>query len=216
MTHISTGLVRYVLQLTLFVYADHLIGSEDDGKGIGYKHKSIELRSGCKVHLSGKQNPMKIDITSSSYQNVAKGISMIEESLVDFISDENSSIRMLYDLMWSAEGSFKVKRNDGCNMVYREMNGIQSWCALIDLPYKEREEGKIEYHGKFLTRLELPLAGDCVIELFGDDFDVPLAYTSPFVLIRGTKHKDVKDAVLQVRDKMKRHQGRGCGCTPKW
>ena len=158
---------------------------------------------------------MKIDIHSSSPQNVAKGISMVEESLVDFISDENSSTRMLYELMWTAEGSYRVKKHDSCNMVYRELNGVQSWLALFDLPYKVRKGGHREYHGKFF-RLDLQLSGDCTIELFGDDFDVPLAHASPFVLIRGTKHKDVKDAVLLVRDKMTRHQGRGCGCTPSW
>ena len=66
-----------------------------------------------------------------------------------------------------------------------------------------------------MTRLK-PLSGDCKIELFGDGFGVPLEHASPFVLIRGTKHKDVKDAVFAARDAMRRHQGRGCGCTPKW
>jgi hypothetical protein len=197
--------------------ADHLIGSEDDGKGIGYKHKLVESRSGCKVHLSGKHDPIKIDITSSSSLNVGKGISMIEESLVDFISDENSSIRMLYELMLTATGSFKIEKKEyeGCRVVRRVYNGVKNWSVLFDLPYSVRGGSK-QYHGKFLTLVDLPMPDDCIIEVFGDDFDVPLAHTSPFALIRGIKLKDVTDVVLMVRDKMKRHQGRGCGCVPKW
>jgi hypothetical protein len=211
-------LIRYVvLQLTSYVCADHLIGSEDDGKEIGYKHKLIESRSDCKVHISGKHEPMKIDITSSSSLNVVKGIIMIEESLADFISDENSTTRMLYELFSTATGSYKIEKKmyEGCQMVRRVYNGVKNWSVLFDLPYSVRGGSK-QYHGKFLTLVELPMPDDCIIEVFGDDFDVPLARTSPFVLIRGNKLKDVTDVVLLVRDKMKRHQGRGCGCTPKW
>ncbi len=188
-----------------------------NGEGVGYKQKMIESRSDCRVHISGKQNPMKIDITSSSPLNVAKGISLIEESLADFISDENSTTRMLYEIISTATGCYKIekKKYDDCQMVRREYNSDKNWSVLFDLPYSVRGGSK-QYHGKFLTLVELPMPDDCIIEVFGDDFDVPLAHTSPFVLIRGNKLKDVTDVILLVRDKMKRHQGRGCGCTPKW
>lgn len=171
--------------------------------------------TGCRINISGRYHPMKIKISSNSDQNVAKGISMIEESLVKFVSDENSDKRMLYELVSTAEGTYKLKRNDGFGMLFRN----KKWWALFDLPYKDRGNSG-EYHGKFLTQLQPPLPGDCRLELFGDTFGVPLEHTTPFVLIRGTKHKDVKDAVSLIRVKMRKHQnrgtGRGCDCTPKW
>lgn len=199
----------------MIAITDHLIGYKNDGLDSGYRIKRIESMTGCKVHISGKHHPMKIDITSNMFQNVTKGISMIEESLMKFVSDENSEKRMLYELVSTAEGTYKFKRNNGLRMLYRN----NEWWALFDLPYNVRGNSG-EYHGKFLTHLQPSLSGDCRIELFGDTFGVPLEHTSPFVLIRGTKHKDVKDAVSIVRDKMRRHQnrgpGRGCDCTPKW
>jgi len=198
----------------------HLLGVKDDG--FGHKTKHIESMTSCRISISGKHHPMKIDITSNSALNIPLGISMIEESLVEYISDGNSEIRLLYDLIATAEGSYKFKRNDGWGMLLREYEGIKSWWALFELPYKAKEGGKAgEYHGKFL--LNLPLQGDCKIDLFGDTFGAPLAHTSPFVLIRGTKHRDVKDAVSEVRNAMIKHQSRRrgdkggvCGCTPKW
>lgn len=192
----------------------HLLGVEDGGL-TGHKTKQIESMTSCRISISGKHHPMKIDITSNSARNIAQGTSMIEESLVEYISDGNSEIRLLYDLIATAEGSYRFKKNDGWGMLLREYEGVKSWWALFELPYKGYEGSDGEYHGKFLTRLK-PLSGDCKIELFGDGFGVPLEHASPFVLIRGTKHKDVKDAVFAARDAMRRHQGRGCGCTPKW
>ena len=150
---------------------------------------------------------MKIDITSSSPRNVAQGISMIEESLMEFVSDENSEKKMLYELVSTAEGSYKVIKNDGFRIIYRDKE--KEWWALFELPY---HTGSGKHHGNFLTNIQIP--EDCKMELFGVN-GVPLEHASPFMLIRGT-NKDVKTAVSAVRDKMRKHQGRGCNCTPKW
>lgn len=155
---------------------------------------------------------MTIDITSSAPQNVAQGISMIEESLMEFVSDENSKKKMLFELLSTAQGSYKVKINDRCRMVNRD----NEWWALFDLPYKRYADATGQYHGKFLTQLQSEMPGDCKLELFGDAFEVPLEHASPFMLIRGTNHNDTVRAVLVARDKMRQHQGRGCNCTPKW
>ena len=155
---------------------------------------------------------MTIDITSSAPENVAQGISMIEESLMEFVSDENSEKKMLYELLSTAQGSYKVKINDRCGMIGRG----NEWWALFDLPYKSYGDSTGQYHGKFLTQLQPEMPGDCKLELFGNAFGVPLEHTSPFVLIRGTNHNDTARAVSVARDKMRQHQGRGCNCTPKW
>jgi len=190
----------------------HLLGVKIDGS-TGYKTKRIESMTSCKVSLSNKRHPMKIEITSTLPRNVAQGISMIEESLTEFVSDENSEKKMLYELLSTAEGSFNVKRNDDCRMISRG----KEWWALFELPY---HKGHGQYHGKFLIHSQSQMPGDCKLELFGDTFGVSLEHASPFVLIRGTKHKDVKDAVSIVRDKMRKHQNRrpgaACNCTPKW
>lgn len=191
----------------------HLVGVKNDGS-TGHKMKQIGSLVNCKVIISGKWiPPMKISILSSSPRNVAQGISMIEESLMEFLSDENSEKKMLHEMLLTAEGSYKVKRNDAYRMLCRD----KEWWALFELPF-HTESG--QYHGKFLTKINLELPGDCKMELFGDTFGVPLEHASPFVLIHGTKHNDVKDAVSALRDKMRKHQcrrpGEGCNCTPKW
>ena len=191
----------------------HLVGVKNDGS-TGHKMKQITgSLVNSKVIISGKCFPMKINILSSSPRNVAQALSMIEESLMEFLSDENSEKKMLHELLSTAEGSYNVKRNDEYRMVCRD----KEWWALFELPY-HTDSG--QYHGKFLTKINLEMPGDCKIELFGDTFGVPLEHASPFVLIRGTKHNDVKDAVSALRDKMRKHQcrrpGEGCNCTPKW
>ena len=196
----------------IFISTVHILGVKDDESTgpTGHKTKRIESMARCKVRISGKLHPMKIDITSSLPRNVAQGISMIEESLKEFVSDENSEKKMLYELLSTAEGSYKVKRNEGCRMLYRD----KEWWALFELPY---HQGGGQYHGNFLIHSQSQMPGDCKIELFGDTFGLPLEHASRFVLIRGTKHKDVKDAVSVVRDKMRKHQSeRGCNCTPRW
>ena len=149
---------------------------------------------------------MTISINAGAPGNVEQGISMIEESLMEFLSDENSEKKMLFELLSTAQGSYYVKRNHGYGMIYRG----KEWWALSELPY-HIESGK--RHGKCLTNKRMP--GDCKMELFGDIFGVPLKHASPFVLVRGTTHKDVKDAVSVLRDQMRQHQGR-CICTPRW
>ena len=92
----------------------HLIGV--NGEGTGHKSKWIESMTNCKVRISGKHHPMTIDITSSLPGNIAQGISMIEESLMEFVSDDNSEKKMLHELLSTAEGSYKVRRNNGCRL----------------------------------------------------------------------------------------------------
>ena len=201
-------LLRIILHLTshLIFIPVHVVGIKQDGS-TGHKTKRIALTSGCKVHIAGKKSSgMKIHITSSSSQNVAQGISMIEESLMEFLSDENSEKKMLYELLSTAEGSYNFRRSS-CGMIYRD----KEWWALFELPYHTNTG---QYHGKFLTNFDSEMSGDCKIELFGDTFGIPLDHALPFVLIRGTKYNDVKDAALAARDKMRQHQGRGCNCTP--
>ena len=113
----------------------HLLGVKDGGL-TGHKTKQIESMTRCRISISGKHHPMKIDITSNSARNIAQGISMIEESLVEYISDGNSEIRLLYDLIATAEGSYRFKKNDGWGMLLREYEGVTSWWSLFELPYK--------------------------------------------------------------------------------
>ena len=200
----------------------HLIGADEAGKSTGYKVRRIRSESSCKVHITERFKPMKVEIvsTSNSTGEFFHGIRMIEESLMDFIGDQNAGKKMLYELSSTAEVTPNARhlfgRNDNFRMVLREYDSVKYWSALFELPYLKRENVN-EYHGIFLSNLRGPLSKrDCIIELYGDKFGLPLAHTSPFVLVRGKRHKDVKDAVCVVNDAMKRHQGKGCGCTPKW
>ena len=192
--------------------AAHLIG----------KAKSIKASNNCIILISGHDTNerMRITIKSLSRDPKAKlnGIirtnRVIEKSLVEYLACEHSEKRLLHDLAASAVDSCQlIQRDINSGLLQRESHGIrisQQWWRLFELPCGR---GPHPHDLSFLEELRVPKGIDCKIELFRRSTKVPLA--SPYVLISGTKHPDVKSTALMVADAVRRHQ-RFCPCQPKW
>ena len=134
---------------------------------------------------------------------------MVEKSVACFLGRATNSVnRFLYELTATATGSYKSSPHNSPGLLLKHYNGIKSWWCMLELPCVRGE-----YHGQLLQHLIIPRGNDCKIELFGDIFGAPLEHASPYVLISGTKQKDVKIAASIVSDAMRNHQLQ-CGCKP--
>jgi hypothetical protein len=139
-----------------------------------------------------------------------QAIHMIEESLLEFLQEKNSEKRLLFELTATSTGHL-IQPHNSTRFVLREYEGVKRWWSLLDLPCGRDKE----YHGSFLSQSTLPDGNDCKIELFGEAFGAPLTQASPYVLISGTKQKQVKIATSIVWGAMRLHQN-NCNCKPKW
>lgn len=184
----------------------HLIGVG------GKKQKGIRSMTGCHVHIFDQQTPMKIAFTSTSVQKVRSAFGMIKKSLLEYLSDENSEKRLIYELAMSASGSHNIHETSNGLLLQRH-NGVKRWLVVFELPGKAREEC-IDHHGKFLLALDLKDT-KCRVELFGNAFKRPLKYVAPYVLISGEEEANVNVAITRVMKEMRKHQQR-CSCLPKW
>jgi hypothetical protein len=123
---------------------------------------------------------------------------IIEKILVAYLADKNSEKRLLYDLSMSAIDSCQqlTQRDSTSGLLCKEIGhsrASKQWWRLFELPC---DQGM--HHGLFLRELKLPDGSDCKIEVFERSFKVPLA--SPYLLVSGTKHVDVKNAATIVAD----------------
>jgi hypothetical protein len=155
---------------------------------------------------------MKIAFTSASVQNVQRAYGMIKQSLLEYLSDENSEKRLIYELAMSANGSHNIHKTSS-GLLLQHHNGATMWWVVFALPGKAREEC-VEHHGRFLQNLEVKDT-KCTVELFGKMFKRPLKYVAPYVLISGKEDANVNVAITRVVKAMKKHQLR-CSCLPKW
>jgi hypothetical protein len=188
----------------------HLIGVG------GEKTKAIRSKTGCNIHILDKQAPMKIVFTSASVQNVKRAFVVIERSIVEFLSDENSKKRLIYDLAISAKGSHNIQETSH-DLLLTHHRGVKRWWVIIDLPCMpySAEDECLYYNGKCLEELELQDTG-CRVELFSKRFgNHPPTHAAPYVLVSGKDEANVNVAITRVMKVMKKHQLR-CSCLPRW
>jgi hypothetical protein len=182
--------------------AAHLIG----------KAKVIKSSTNCLIRISG-DNPnerMRITIESlsrdpkSQLNSLRHANYIIENILTECLADENSKMRLLYDLALS----------DSCQLIHRDSNLLllqkeilssqasksKEWWHLYELPCGR------EMHPLDLSslRLKLPKGSDCRIEVFGRS--VKVSRESPYVLVSGTNQRDVKNTALMVADAVQCHR----------
>eukprot|EP00984_Skeletonema_dohrnii_P005197 scaffold1823_cov150-Skeletonema_dohrnii-CCMP3373.AAC.3 len=141
---------------------------------------------------------------------------VIEKALVEYLADENSKTRLLYDLAFS--NSFQLTHRDstsGLLLLQKEIKvgshvpKSKEWWHLYELPCR----WEMHPHDLSSIRLKLPKESDCKIEVFGRS--VKVSRESPYVLVSGTKQRDVKSAAMMVADAVQRHQSRFLSCPPK-
>lgn len=189
----------------------HLIGVR------GEKTKAIQTQTGCHIHIFDQQTPMRITFASESVQNVQRAYGMIKQSLLEYLLDDNSEKRLIYELAMSASGSHNIHETSS-GLLLLHHNGATAWWVIFELPRgaaHHRGSLIVDSHGKFLQNLELKDTG-CTVELFGNTFKKPLKHVAPYVLISGKEEANVNVAITRVVKAMRKHQKRGCSCLPKW
>ena len=186
----------------------------------GCNIERVRAKTDCSVQISNG-NPMRVTITCNnaimpySADNVTKAVSMIEQSLVDYLGDQNSVKRLLFELTSTAEGSYAITRlprefqSEG--LVLKYDNGEKSWWRLFDLPCKWRE-GSGDNHDKCLWKLKSMGIKGCEVQLFGNN---SLVHAAPYIIIMGANLSDVRKTTLKIVNAVKRHQCQ-CNCRPKW
>ena len=192
----------------------HLIG----------KAKSIKSSTNCLIRISGHDANERMRITieclnrdsQSKLNSLRHANRVIEKALVEYLADESSEKRLLYDLAVTAVDSCQliIQRDSTSGLLQKEILGCRGapkeWWRLFELPCVR---DKHPHDLSFFEELKVPKGSDCKIEVFKRSLKVPLA--SPYVLVSGTKQLDVKNAAMMVADAVRRHQ-RFCHCRPKW
>ena len=136
------------------------------------------------------------DVTQTSPNfNVAKAVALIEQSILEFLSDKDTEKKMLYDLAANAKGSSKMFPQDR-GVVLRKYDGVKKWSRVLGLPYIWRKQG--DDHVKWLQDLKTLQRNECKIEVF--DY---LSRTNPYVFISGSKKKEVQQIVAEVASAMR-------------
>jgi hypothetical protein len=187
------------------------------------KAKVIKSSTNCLIRISGHDTNERMRITIESLSRDPKSQlnciryanRVIEKALVEYLADEHSEKRLLYDLAVSAIDSCQlIQRDINSGLLQKEIVGSRraskQWWRLFELPCGRDMH---PHDLSILEELKVPKGSDCKIEVFKRSVKVPLA--SPYVLVSGTKQLDVKNAAMMVADAVRRHQ-RFCQCHPRW
>lgn len=221
MSYTCYKLQNIVFSSTYVSLKVHLMGVKDGETGCNIEW--IRTMTDCSVQISNG-SPMRVSITCNnsimpySADNVTKAVSMIEQSLIDYLSDQNSVKRLLYELSSTATGSYADNRlprefkSEGLVLKYND--GQKSWWRLFDLPCKWRE-GTGGDHDRCLWKLKSFGVNATKVQLFGNNFGVPLEHAAPYIIIMGVNLSDVRKTTLKIVNVVKRHQCQ-CNCRPKW
>jgi hypothetical protein len=136
---------------------------------------------------------------------------MIQRSLMEFMGDEGSNGRLLYELMTNLKGSINVEHRYGVSdgLVRQTYHGVMVWMKLLELPYNECE-GKYHAHGNFLLldNVQEELTHDtpgCKVDVYGFGNNTPV-FCDPYVLISAKRKEEVKIVAERVTDKLLLHQ----------
>ena len=185
------------------------------------KAKVIKSSTNCTIQISGHDTNERMRITIESYSksklnSIKRASRFIEKALVEYLADEHSEKRLLYDLAVSAIDSYQpIQRDSTSGLLQKEFfsrrgRAFKEWWRLFELPCGRDMH---QHDLSILEELKVPKGSDCKIEVFKRSVKVPLA--SPYVLVSGTKQLDVKNAAMMVADAVRRHQ-RCCQCHPRW
>lgn len=177
------------------------------------------------------KQPMTIEIThltvfeiTKAYKDFAIARQMIEHIMLQFklpglpsIGEDGSSGRLIYELAKCWPGSHKPKRSLSDAVMQQKNPFYQSkvcTMSLIDLPTVWTVKGK-EWHGSYLLQISKTIRKvNCYMYLRGDEFNRPVRYGDPYVLVTGhpSEWRDVDCAVEMVREEIRKHQ-RNCRCS---
>lgn len=165
----------------------------------------------CSIKISGNNANEEMRITIESFcrdskskmNSIKHANDTVERILVDYLADENSKMRLLFDLASSDQSQLIVRDNKCGLLLHKEIYDSQGskskkWWHLLELT-RGRD---LHPHDLSSLRLNLPKGSDCRIDVFGRS--VKVSRESPYVLVSGTKQLDVKNAALMIEDALQR------------
>lgn len=169
----------------------------------------IRAETACTVKISHDDyGTLRVIIRSEDgNRGLRRARGMVEDTIIEFLNDENSNDRLLYDLATTASGSINfdhIRTSDG--FVLQEMP-TRVWMKLLELPYAESNGGRKQYHGKFLLHRhlqdEMIHGTDCVKRIYAFR-DEPI-WCEPYILISGQRKEDVVIVAERVDYKLRTH-----------
>ena len=187
----------------------HLVGEG------GRKQKDVSRATGCAFSIV--QHKAKILFKRAAEGcNIPAAMNMVLDSLIEFVNDENTSGKLLYELSSQTGEPAKIQLPSVVqNLDPTCRNGIL-WAVSIDLPFHEQTG---QYHGIFLKNISARIQNiaNCILRLYGGEIGYKLSFPDclPYALIFGRKKTDVVNAVDIVHEAMRVHQSR-CSCAPSW
>ena len=208
--------------IDLFVFSCHLLialrFSSSSSDCLSRETDRILEETKCSVTICRnivKDGILRITIGTDENCRVRKARDMIQGSIIEFMDDEGSNGRLLYELMTNLEGSINF---DGVanGFVQQRYHGVMVWMKLLELPYFEFK-GTYRAHGGFLQRdivqseLKYGTTG-CKVDVYGFGNKTPLL-CDPYILISAVRKEEVNIVAERVTDKLLVHQGKchmGC------
>ena len=164
------------------------------------------------THDSGdSQSPMIITITPKNRGDRTSDLLgaklKIENSLLDFLGNDGSKARLLFELAASLRTSCNIMRSKGSAVHQRRYSHSVSndkvWMRLLELPSCKTngEEAQIKMLLSMTTQ-----ETDCSVETFFDQIDTPLKSCNPYVLIWGNHLGMVNSTTTLVYTALKGRQ----------
>ncbi|KAL7431699.1 hypothetical protein ACHAXM_002840 [Skeletonema potamos] len=201
----------------------HIIGAN------GCKIKRIENEARCKVHIvrSGDGEApfvqMKIYVeamnTPSALRDLKLARQMIQSLLLEFVGNDGSRGRLLYEVAQSCWGSHRP--NQSTSRAVKDfrpffISGQQEvYMSVVELPFVREEGGQI-FHGAHNVLMKGNLdkiqASGCFVYIVQNGFRIPTERCDPYVFVYGKHFRSVDRAVDTVKYIIKGHQ-KTCSCT---
>jgi hypothetical protein len=186
----------------------------------GHKKKrcshDIELESNCQISINGfnkhsedraSNYAMHIAIRSirSSKHDLTSAYEKVMDHLREYMKevDPGAEERLTYEVASSYTGLHCPRESTSNAVSSSGSDGSISYMSLIELPFVLRKT--FHEHLNFLNSEELLKRGGCSIKIFGDSFGVPLKLCDPYCLVTGKSWKNVDEAVVIVKDSIKKH-----------
>ena len=163
----------------------------------------------CRNNITDEN--FRIIISENENRGLGKARGIIEGSLIEFLNDEGSNSRLIYELMTTLTGNINREHVLTSNSLvnHDDPNRSRVWMKLLELPYFVFK-GKHRPHGKFLqdyfVQKELTYGTDCSIIVYGFGYKTP-AYCDPYILISARKKEEVRIVEERVTEKLRAHQG---------
>lgn len=189
--------------------AVHLMGVRNDIRG--HKLGAIKSQSNCSIDLtrynSKSKTPMEIRIESNGekdFKSVTVAKRMLVDSLLEFLGDPNSEMRLMYALAQTCKGTFNVPRNNKAVQQENPHTNRLVWMKVVELTSTEYEP-----HGRYLVsdrvQQELTSGTGCTMKVYGSEGSTP-ELCGPYVLVKGTHPIAVNEVADRVEKRIRTHQ----------